>query len=122
MTNRAPEHAPDWTSRPATPEGWVERAREVAARLAVDAVERDREGATPYAEVQLLKDAGLVPLLAPAEYGGGGQDWTTAYRVIRAVASGDGSIGQLLGYHYLWAWAARLVATPEQIEAVERQA
>ncbi|PRY55980.1 acyl-CoA dehydrogenase family protein [Glycomyces artemisiae] len=120
MTNG--QDAPGWSTRPTTPEGWVERAREVAARLAVDAVARDREGATPYAEVELLKDAGLVPLLAPAEYGGGGQDWTTAYRVIRAVAAGDGSIGQLLGYHYLWAWAARLVGTPAQIEAVERQA
>ena len=121
MTNQATE-TPGWSDRPDSPEGWVERAREVAARLAVDAVERDRAGRTPYEEVQLLKEAGLVPLLAPAEYGGGGQDWTTAYRVIRAVAAGDGSIGQLLGYHYLWAWAARLVATPEQIEAVERQA
>nr|BFF26490.1 hypothetical protein GCM10025732_44550 [Glycomyces mayteni] len=120
MTNG--QDAPDWSKRPTTPDGWVARAREVAARLAVDAVARDREGATPYAEVELLKDAGLVPLLAPAEHGGGGQDWTTAYRVIRAVAAGDGSIGQLLGYHYLWAWAARLVGTPAQIEAVERQA
>jgi alkylation response protein AidB-like acyl-CoA dehydrogenase len=38
------------------------------------------------------------------------------------VSAGDGSIGQLLGYHYLWSWAPRLVATPAQIEAVESQA
>ncbi|GAA2158819.1 MULTISPECIES: acyl-CoA dehydrogenase family protein [Glycomyces] len=122
MTKEAPGTAPDWSQRPQTADAWVRRAHEVAALLAEDAVERDRAGQTPYEEVQLLKDAGLVTLLAPAEYGGGGQDWTTAYRVIRAVAAGDGSIGQLIGYHYLWAWAARLVATPEQIEAVERQA
>ena len=42
--------------------------------------------------------------------------------VIRAVATGDGSIGQLLGYHYLWNWAARPVGTPEQIAFVEAQA
>jgi len=42
--------------------------------------------------------------------------------VIREIAKADGSIGQLLGYHYLWAWAARLVGTTEQIAAVERQA
>lgn len=35
------------------------------------------------------------------------------------MARGDGSIGQVLGYHYLWAWAARLVATDDQIAAVE---
>jgi alkylation response protein AidB-like acyl-CoA dehydrogenase len=90
--------------------------------LAVDAVARDRAGATPYAEVALLKDSGLVTLLGPVGHGGGGQDWSTAYRVIREVAVGDGSIGQLLGYHYLWFWAPRLVATPGQIAAVEEQA
>lgn len=111
-----------WTDRPTTPEGWVERARQVATTLAADAVERDRALAVPTAEVQLLKDAGLVTLLGPAEHGGGGQDWTTALRVIRAVSAGDGSIGQLLGYHLLWFWAVRLVGTREQIAAVEEQA
>nr|BFE50316.1 hypothetical protein GCM10017745_37430 [Saccharothrix mutabilis subsp. capreolus] len=118
------ENTTDWAGKPAPADsaGWVARAAEVAAILASDAVERDRAGKTPHAEVRLLKDAGLVTLLGPAEHGGGGQDWTTAYRVIREVASGDGSIGQLIGYHYLWAWAARLVGTPEQIAAVEEQA
>jgi alkylation response protein AidB-like acyl-CoA dehydrogenase len=114
----------DWTSEPGprSAEQWVERAGEVAAILGTDAVARERAGRTPHAEVRLLKDAGLVTLLGPKEHGGGGQDWTTAYRVIREVAAGDGSIGQLLGYHYLWFWAPRLVATPEQIAAVEEQA
>ncbi|RJS45337.1 acyl-CoA dehydrogenase family protein [Nocardioides cavernaquae] len=111
-----------WTTTPTTPEEWLDRARAVATELAVDAVARDRANQTPYAEVQLLKESGLVTLLGPAEHGGGGQDWTTALRVIRAVSAGDGSIGQLLGYHYLWAWAARLVGTPEQIAAVEEAA
>ncbi|GAA3837807.1 acyl-CoA dehydrogenase family protein [Saccharothrix violaceirubra] len=119
MTTSAPH---TWTTAPATADGWIDRAREVATLLATDAVERDRAGATPHAEVALLKDSGLVVLLGPVEHGGGGQDWTTAYRVIREVAAGDGSVGQLLGYHYLWFWAARLVATPEQIAAVEEQA
>lgn len=113
----------DWTTRPApaTPDEWLARATEVAAILASDAVARERANGTPYAEVQLLKDAGLVTLLGPVEHGGGGQNWTTAYRVIREIATGDGSIGQLIGYHYLWFWAVRLVGTPEQIEAVEEQ-
>lgn len=114
----------DWTSQPVpqTPEQWIERAGEVAAVLATDEVARERAARTPHAEVGLLKDSGLVTLLGPKEHGGGGQNWTTAYRVIREVASGDGSIGQLLGYHYLWFWAPRLVATPAQIAAVEQQA
>ncbi|MFG2827664.1 acyl-CoA dehydrogenase family protein [Streptomyces sp. NPDC048434] len=114
----------DWAARPAPegPQGWIERAAEVAAVLATDAVARDRAGATPYAEVQLLKDSGLVTLLGPTAHGGAGQDWPTAYRVIREVAKADGSIGQLLGYHYLWNWAARLVGTREQWEHVEAEA
>lgn len=106
--------------RPRTAEQWIERAAEVAAVLSADAVERDRAGRTPHHEVQLLKDAGLVTLLGPAENGGGGQTWSTAYRVTREVAKGDGSIGQLLGYHYLWAWAVRLVGTDEQISRTEQ--
>jgi alkylation response protein AidB-like acyl-CoA dehydrogenase len=105
--------------RPSDAAEWIARAEAVADILAADAVERDNAKETPFAEVQLLKDAGLVTLLGPVEHGGGGQTWDTAYRVIRAVARGDGSIGQLIGYHYLWAWAARLVATEEQIAAVE---
>ncbi len=112
----------DWTTAPATAEGWLDRAREVAALFAVDAVARDRANETPHAEVAVLKDSGLATLLGPVEHGGGGQDWTTAYRVIREVAGGDGSIGQLLGYHYLWFWTARLIATPEQVAAVEERA
>ena len=112
--------SPDFATRPSSSQEWIERARQVAAVLATDAVQRDRAGRTPHAEVQLLKDAGLVTLLGPEEHGGAGETWSTAYRVTREVARGDGSIGQLLGYHYLWAWAARLVGTPEQIEEVER--
>ncbi|MFH9246281.1 acyl-CoA dehydrogenase family protein [Streptomyces lydicus] len=114
----------DWSTRsvPEGPDGWIGRATEVAAVLATDAVARDRAGATPYAEVQLLKDSGLVTLLGPTAHGGAGQDWPTAYRVIREVAAADGSIGQLLGYHYLWNWAARLVGTREQWEQVEAEA
>lgn len=114
----------DWQTRPrpTDPAGWIGRAAEVAGVLATDAAARDKAGATPYAEVRLLKDAGLVTLLGPAEHGGGGQDWTTAYRVVREIAKADGSIGQLLGYHYLWNWAARLVGTREQWEQVEAEA
>ncbi|MFH8573559.1 acyl-CoA dehydrogenase family protein [Streptomyces sp. NPDC017993] len=114
----------EWQTRPApdSPQGWVERAAEVSAVLATDAAARDHAGATPHAEVQLLKDSGLVTLLGPVEHGGAGQDWPTAYRVIREVAKADGSIGQLLGYHYLWNWAARLVGTPEQWQQVEAEA
>ena len=108
-----------WAETPTTSAEWIARAQKVSDILARDAVERDRVGAAPYAEVQLLKDSGLVTLLGPTEFGGGGQRWETAYQVVRVIARGDGSIGQLLGYHYLWAWAVHLVGTEPQIGAVE---
>lgn len=114
LTDRwAAQSAPDDAA------GWIARAQEVADILSVDAVLRDRSNEVPRREVALLKSSGLITLLGPVEHGGAGETWDTAYRVIRTVARGDGSIGQVLGYHYLWAWAARLVATDEQIAAVE---
>jgi alkylation response protein AidB-like acyl-CoA dehydrogenase len=104
---------------PGTSAEWLARAEEVGNLLGLDAVERDRANAAPHAEVQLLKDSGLVALLGPVEFGGGGQSWDTALKVVRIVSRADGSIGQVLGYHYLWAWAVRLVGTEAQIGAVE---
>lgn len=123
-TDNRPATTPGWAAQPAprTEAEWLARARQVREVLAADAAARDRAAATPYDEVALLKSSGLVTLLGPAEHGGAGQEWPTAYRVVREVAAGDGSIGQLLGYHYLWFWAARLVGTPAQIEAVEADA
>lgn len=119
--NQAPTTLP-WTeaAQPTDSAGWLARAREVAAVLALDALDRDRAGALPTAEVQLLKDSRLTVLLGPAEHGGGAQRWETAFAVIRIVSAADGSIGQLLGYHLFWAWAARLIGTDEQITAVEQ--
>jgi len=109
------EHTP----RPETNEQWLARAEEVADILAVDAVERDRAGAPPHAEVQLLKDAGLVTVLGPKDHGGAELPWHVVNKIVRIIARADGSIGQLLGYHYVWAWAVRLVGTEAQIAAVE---
>jgi len=92
-----------WT-RSASPdelEKWESVAREVAAQLAVDALERDRANRTPHAEAQILKDSGLVTLLDPEEFGGGGAHWETAFAVVRILARVDGSIAQLLAYHYV---------------------
>jgi alkylation response protein AidB-like acyl-CoA dehydrogenase len=84
-----------------TPEQALDAAREVAAALAKDALERDRAGAEPLAEAQLLRDAGLPSLLLPTSIGGAGQTWATALAVLRVIAGADGSIAQLLGYHYV---------------------
>jgi alkylation response protein AidB-like acyl-CoA dehydrogenase len=81
---------------------WVKRASEAATILKIDAVERDAAGKPPFAEVQLLKDAGLVNLLGPRQYGGGGETWQTSYKVTTEIAKADASIGHLIGNHYSW--------------------
>jgi alkylation response protein AidB-like acyl-CoA dehydrogenase len=99
---------------------WVERAAKVAAILAEDVTVRDREQRIPAAEVSLLKSSGLLKVLGPARYGGGNMPWDVAYKVIREVAKGDGSLGMLLGYHLLWSWTANVVGTDEQNERAQK--
>lgn len=79
-----------WSASPNTADGWLARAREVAAVLAQDAAQRDQDGKSPRAEVDLLKNSGLLKLLGPKEYGGGAQPWDVGYKVIREVAKADG--------------------------------
>lgn len=119
---QAPEQLLDrWqqASRPTDHAGWLARAQEVADILAADALERDRANQAPVNEVQLLKNAGLVTVLGPIAHGGAELPWHVVNKIVRIISRADGSIGQLLGYHYLWAWAVRLVGTEAQIAAVE---
>ena len=110
---------PTFTSPPQSSEDFYERAKQVAALLHADEAIRDRGNVVPYRQVQLLKDAGLVNLLGPTSAGGGGKTWKDAYHVVRLIAQGDGSLAQLLAYHYIWFWAAALVGTDEQRERIE---
>lgn len=99
---------------------WIERAHEVSKILAEDAPARDIANKSPLAEISLLKSSGLLKTLGPKAYGGGGEDWSTGYKVIREVAKGDGSMGMLLGYHLLWSTTANVVGTEEQKEGIQR--
>lgn len=80
---------------------WTEAARAAAGRLAADALERDRANQDPFAEVELLREHGLVNLLIPREFGGEGGHWESAFNAVRILAAADGSIAQLLAYHYI---------------------
>ncbi|MEU0071531.1 acyl-CoA dehydrogenase family protein [Streptomyces sp. NPDC006332] len=100
---------------------WLRVARETAEDLATDAVAREQAGKVPFGEVSGLREAGLLTLLIPAELGGGGDDWLTAYAVVREIAAADGAIGQLLGHHYFLSWSARHYAEPALAAHVERR-
>ena len=65
-----------------------------------EAAQRDRGNARPVAQLQKLRDSGLVNLFFPKKYGGeGGSIRDTAYAVFE-LAKADASIGALLGFHY----------------------
>ncbi|MCP3426395.1 acyl-CoA dehydrogenase family protein [Rothia sp. AR01] len=79
---------------------WDDVALRVGEQLAADAVERDAAGQDPSAELRLLKDSGLVDLIIPREFGGGGGTWEAGLRAVRLLSRHDASIAQLLAYHY----------------------
>ncbi|WP_327682084.1 acyl-CoA dehydrogenase family protein [Kitasatospora sp. NBC_00458] len=112
MTDTTTDAAPE------AAEVWLRRAEEVAARLAPGAARRDHEGTPPVREVRLLKETGLVTLLGPVEYGGAGQNRSTALRVVRTVAAADASVGELLAHHYVWVSIAEFIGTDEKIQHI----
>jgi alkylation response protein AidB-like acyl-CoA dehydrogenase len=88
-------------SRGATRDTLFARANEISADLARRAAELDREGRPPVNEIVKLKNAGLLTALHSPQIGGGGLDWVDGLRLVRILARGESSIGQLLGYHFV---------------------
>lgn len=74
------EYEKKWATIPEDEVAWLQRAQDVADVLALDAGIRDQENKSPRAEVALLKHAGLLKVLGPKQYGGGGQPWSVGYR------------------------------------------
>ncbi|MEU1223368.1 acyl-CoA dehydrogenase family protein [Streptomyces microflavus] len=83
----------------------VAAARAVAERLRKDAVERQHANQPPLAEIDLLRESGLLAV-DPDNH-------RTTHAVTRLVSAGDASIGHLLGYHYLHLWRASLYDNSE---------
>jgi alkylation response protein AidB-like acyl-CoA dehydrogenase len=107
----------DWSGRPwpETRQQWVARAAEVAALFATTAVERDTLGVGPRPnEIAWLKDSGLVQLQGPRGAGGGAADWGTVLAVVREFAKVEGSIANILAWHYADYWVIQSFTTPEQ--------
>jgi len=77
------------------------RAEEISADLASRGAELDRDGRPPLSEIVKLKNAGLLNALHAPAIGGGGLDWVDGLKLVRILARGESSIGQLLGYHFV---------------------
>lgn len=91
-------------------------AAHIAAELAKDAVQRDKAGGTPRAQLQLLRESGLLSLLIPEKFGGQGQPWSALLRVVRELAKVDASIAHIFGFHFTSVVAPYYRGTKEQSE------
>lgn len=78
---------------------WIKAADEVAAELRRTGAARDVAGADPVAEIELLRQAGLLTIFLPEALGGGGAKAYQILRIIRILAKGDTSIAQIAAYH-----------------------
>lgn len=89
-------------------------AAELAAEFATTAAERDAQGGTPQSERDKLRSSGLLKLIIPQEYGGIGETWITALKIVRDFAKVDSSIAHIYSYHHLGVVAPHIFGTPEQ--------
>src|SRR5258706_4374224 len=93
---------------------YLAAASKVALKLAETAVERDEKGAHPHQEIGLLREAGLLELVAPIYLAGHAVPWVDTLPVLRTISAADGSIGQLLIYHYVNSYVPLLFGTPAE--------
>ncbi|WP_083198363.1 acyl-CoA dehydrogenase family protein [Pararhizobium polonicum] len=93
---------------------WKAKARTVADELARTIIARDQANKDPHEEIKLLREAGLLGLAAPRSLGGTGASLLQAMEIVRIISEADGSIGQLIAYHYsngVWTY---ILGTPAQ--------
>ncbi|GED97154.1 acyl-CoA dehydrogenase family protein [Gordonia crocea] len=117
------ESEPDWSAEgvPSDRAGWVARAKAVAALVATTSLARDTAAADPVEEIALVKRAGLLGLQGPVAHGGGDADWATVLDVVAEFAKVEGSLANILGWHYAYFWLFRSFGTPAQRERWERE-
>ncbi|MDP9916820.1 alkylation response protein AidB-like acyl-CoA dehydrogenase [Variovorax boronicumulans] len=94
---RAPA-VPDTDTPPSVDPAVLARLSDQFASTAAD---HDRSGAFPRQNFEALQAHGLIGLVAPAAYGGGGATLATARRVIAAVARGEPATALILTMTYL---------------------
>lgn len=95
---------------------YIELATSLAQVFTKTAVERDKLGGTAKYERDRLRQSGLLKLVIPRKYGGLGESWITALKVVREFAKVDPSIAHLFGYHNLQVITPHLYGDSEQQE------
>lgn len=77
----------------------IELCGALARRFAPRAAEHDRTGQFPTANFEDIKDARLLAMLVPTEYGGFGADFLTYTKAIEQLAIGDASTALAFNMH-----------------------
>jgi len=80
-------------------EDLIESCRVLAQRLKERAPKYDREGSFPVENFQELKDASLLGIMVPKEFGGLGADFLTYTRALEQLAIGDAATGLTFNMH-----------------------
>jgi SfnB family sulfur acquisition oxidoreductase len=92
----------------------IEAAGVFAAAIAPGAAARDRSGAHPFAELQLLAETGLLGIRVPRRFGGANVSHATVAEVFRIISAADSSIGQIPQNHFVFLEVLRLVGDAAQ--------
>ncbi|TXL72319.1 acyl-CoA dehydrogenase [Vineibacter terrae] len=74
---------------------------EIAREFAGHADAHDRAGSFAHENIDRLRAAGLLTLIAPREFGGGGRGLSAAAKVVGAIAEGDPSTALVLSMQYI---------------------
>ncbi|WP_255989493.1 acyl-CoA dehydrogenase family protein [Chitinolyticbacter albus] len=110
----SPHLPPSYLLDPERTQSAEDIARHLALAFAATAAERDHRGGTPKAERDALRASGLLRLVIPSEFGGGGSDWPTVMRTVRILATSDSSVAHVYAFHHLMLATVRLFSRPEQ--------
>ncbi len=89
-------------------------AAQLSKEFAEGAEARDAHRILPHEQVQTLKESGLLALSVPAEHGGLDVPFVVLVEVMRLLAHGDPSIGQIPHSHFTFLEALRLQGTEAQ--------
>ena len=79
-----------------SPQVFLERARRLAPLIESEAAAAEDQGRITEKVVDALKESGLMWMLVPKEYGGGGLTTAQATEVLEEVSRADGSTGWVL--------------------------
>src|SRR5271154_6462368 len=78
-----------------------ERAHDLARDFALRAADHDRHATFPFENFDALKEAGLLGLTVPVEYGGDGAGLAATCEVLGTIAQGDASTALVLAMQLL---------------------